>query len=163
MQFHCCRGLSIHKICWVFDNLILKTTSEISVTSQANYPKKESYQHPELVVCQRQELPEVMMAAIPEDRTRKSSSSTGTGSRSSSRARQKSRSRSRSKSSERMLQKLDPIEYDIDQGKIFKLTRIVFFAFSFWLQEKLLILITWINEHTDIYDTLFPRVCILQN
>lgn len=99
-----------------FDNLIFKQTSDISVTSQPNYPKKESYQHPELVVCQRQELPEVMMAAIPEDRTRKSSSSTGTGSRSSSRARQKSRSRSRSKSSERMLQKLDPIEYDIDQG-----------------------------------------------
>jgi len=99
-----------------FDNLVFKETSDISVSTQANYPKKESYQHPELVVCQRQELSEVMMAAIPEDKARKSSSSTGTGSRSSSRARQKSRSRSRSKSSERMLQKLDPVECDIDQG-----------------------------------------------
>ena len=92
-----------------FDRTIFKKTAPTasSVTSQANYPRKESYQHPELVVCQRQELSEVMMAAIPGgDRTRKSSSaSTGTGgSRSSSRgARKKSRSRSRSKSSERML------------------------------------------------------------
>jgi len=98
------------------DNLICDMTSDISVTSQANLPKKEPYQHPELVVCQRQELAEIMIAAIPEDRTRKSSSSTGTGSRSSSRARRKSRSRSRSKSSERILQKLNPLDYDIDKG-----------------------------------------------
>ena len=81
-----------------------------------NHPKKDSYQHPELVVCQRHEVSEVMTATIPEDKTRKSSSSTGTGSRASSRARQKSRSRSRSKSSERMLQNMSPSECDIDEG-----------------------------------------------
>ena len=104
----------------VNQNIPLNATSSDVISEGQEKPKSESYTreesyfHPELVICQRQELPMKKTAATIVD---SAESTSGANSRSSSKGRRKSRSRSRSKSSERVLISENNCDAEESSGK----------------------------------------------